>query len=301
MDETPVFLDLVPSKVVDKKGKKLFAYTQRPLKKLYNCSLVLYSFREASATICYFQREDIETPEECEGPRRNCLFHTIKAWMDGKKMIKWIKKVWSPYVSGKPALLSLDTFSAHFTEKVMDAFAKCNKKLLTIPGDVLQCCNHWTLVLTSLTFDNCGVSIIMVDEAEKGVVSKITRASKSILLEWIKTASDLVEKKPKTVEKSFEVAEIIDSNDQRKDSAYTEINKVMAEVFEETHMGHVQPSDNPFANCSDNSDSEEKPVGICSDDSEYPFGDESSSDLSAGSFSDLSSIVHSDVEDLVHV
>ena len=36
-------------------------------------------------------------------------------------------------MSGKPALLSLDTFSAHFTEKVMDAFAECNTKLLTIP------------------------------------------------------------------------------------------------------------------------------------------------------------------------
>ena len=90
---------------------------------------------------------------------------------------------------------------------------------------------------------------------------------------------------------------------KRKDSAYTEINTVMAEVFGETHMGYVQPSDNPFANCSDDSYSEEEPVGICSDDSEDPFGDESSSDLSAGSFSDLSSIyiAHSDVEDLVRV
>ena len=33
MDETPVFLDLVSSKVVNKKGKKVFAYAQRPLKK----------------------------------------------------------------------------------------------------------------------------------------------------------------------------------------------------------------------------------------------------------------------------
>ena len=49
----------------------------------------------------------------------------------------------------------------------------------------------------------------MADEAEKGV------ASKSILLEWIKTANDLIEKKSKTVEKSFEVAGIIDNNDQR--------------------------------------------------------------------------------------
>ena len=41
----------------------------------------------------------------------------VKAWMDEDRMIEWIEKVWSPYVCGKPALLSLDTFSVHFTEK----------------------------------------------------------------------------------------------------------------------------------------------------------------------------------------
>ena len=82
--------------------------------------------------------------------------------MDEDQMIEWIKKVWSPHVSGKPALLSLDTFSAHFTEKVMDAFAKCNTKLLTIPGgctSVLQPLEISNNKPFSLTFDSCGVSI----------------------------------------------------------------------------------------------------------------------------------------------
>ena len=48
--------------------------------------------------------------------------------------------MWSPYVAGRSALLfmatllSMDTFSAHCTDKVKDAFTKCNTKLLTIPG-----------------------------------------------------------------------------------------------------------------------------------------------------------------------
>ncbi len=57
-----------------------------------------------------------------------------KAWMDEKRMLEWIDKVWLPYVQGKPTLLSLDTFSGHLTEAVNDSFDKCGTKLLVIPG-----------------------------------------------------------------------------------------------------------------------------------------------------------------------
>lgn len=79
----------------------------------------------------------------------------------------------------------------------------------------------------------------MVDEAENGVYSKITPASKTLLMEWMKTASDLVDTRPITIKKSFEVPGIIDSNDLRKDSAYTEIKDVMTDVFGEVHMGYI--------------------------------------------------------------
>ena len=95
-----------------------------------------------------------------------------------------------------------------------------------------------------------------VDEAEKEA-AKIAPASKSQLLEWIKTASDLIDKNTKSIKKSFEVAEIIDNSDQRSDTAYADINKVMEDVFGEAHMGYVRPSndhDDPFASCSDDSD-----------------------------------------------
>ena len=49
--------------------------------------------------------------------------------MDEKRMLEWM-----PYVQGKPALLSLDTFSGHLTEAVKDAFDKCGTKMLVIPG-----------------------------------------------------------------------------------------------------------------------------------------------------------------------
>ena len=79
-----------------------------------------------------------------------------------------------------------------------------------------------------------------------------------------------------------------------------EINDVMADVFGEEHMGYVRPSDDPCANCSEDSDTNEDTFAKCSDNSdsekdescsdEDPFGDESSCDVSAGDFSDLSDV-----------
>ena len=124
----------------------------------------------------------------------------------------------------------------------------------------------------------------MVDEAEKGTASKIAPASKTQLLEWIKAASDLIDKNTESIKKSFEVAGIIDGSDQRNNAAYADINRVMEGVFGEGHMGYVQPSasddDDPFAGCSD-SESDEDTAAACSDD---PFSD------GAGSFSEISDI-----------
>ena len=213
-----------------------------------------------------------------------------------------IEKIWSPYVSGKLALLSLDTFSAHFTDRVRGAFANCNTKLLLMPGGCTS-----VLQPPDISINKPFKSYIrqmwcqrMVDEAEKGVHPKITPASKSLLLELIKTAIDLVEKKPNTVKNSFEVAGIIDRGDLRKIRRTLEINDVLADVFGEEHMGYVRPSDDPFVNCSEDSDTNEDSFANCSDNSdsekdetcsdEDPFGDESSCDVSAGDFSDLSDV-----------
>ena len=54
--------------------------------------------------------------------------------MDEDRMLEWVRKAWCPYVQGKPALLALDTFSAHLTDNVKDQFERCGTKLLVIPG-----------------------------------------------------------------------------------------------------------------------------------------------------------------------
>ena len=120
-----------------------------------------------------------------------------KGWMDEERMLEWIQKVWAPYVDGNRALLSLDTFSGHLTDRVKDALDKCGTKMLVIPGgctSVLQpldvSINKPFKAYIRQSWCEC-----MVSEAETGV-AKITPASKAILMEWIKTAADLVEKNP---------------------------------------------------------------------------------------------------------
>ena len=292
MDETPVYLDLLPSKVVDKKGKKsIRVRTTASEKNRITTVLCCTASGKLLPPLVIFKGKTLRPLKKVQVPDGVYCCTQAKAWMDEKRMIDWIDKVWSPHVAGKPALLSIDTFSAHFTDKVKEAFAKCNTKLLTIPGGCTS-----VLQPLDISLNKPFKSYIrqlwcqrMVDEAEKGTASKIAPASKTQLLEWIKTASDLINKNTESIKKSFEVAGIIDGSDQRNDAAYADFNRVMEGVFGEGHMGYVQPSasddDDPFAGCSD-SESDEDTAAACSDD---PFSD------GAGSFSDLSEI--SDIED----
>ena len=48
-------------------------------------------------------------------------------------MLKWISDIWVKYTKRWPSLLFLDTFSAHLTDKVKDAFQNSNTTVLVIP------------------------------------------------------------------------------------------------------------------------------------------------------------------------
>ena len=94
----------------------------------------------------------------------------------------------------------------------------------------------------------------MVAEADKGV-SKIKPPPKSNLLEWIKAAQEKIESKGTIVSKSFLVAGITNSETEmiRSDEVYQEIQRIMEEVFGDTHVGYVdgEDPDDPFAELSD--------------------------------------------------
>ena len=173
-----------------------------------------------------------------------------KAWMDELRMLEWIRKVWAPYVSGKPALLSLDTFSAHLTCNVKAEFEKCHTKLLIIPGGCTSVLQPLDISINKPFKDYIRQlwCQYMVTECETGV-DRIKPASKSVLLDWIINAAKLVQTNPNTVRKSFEVGGIVPSHDVRCDQVCSEIQGIMKDVFGDVHMGYV--SDNLTAGSSD--------------------------------------------------
>ena len=102
-------------------------------------------------------------------------------------MLVWINKVWKPYVAGRPALLILDRFGAHFTNEVKAAFACCKTTVLLIPGgctSVLQPLD----VCVNKPFKNYirqSWMQYMLNESDKDQI-KIPPPAKLLLLEWIK-------------------------------------------------------------------------------------------------------------------
>ena len=180
-------------------------------------------------------------------------------------MLEWIDKVWSPYVQGKPALLALDTFTGHLTETVRAAFDKCGTKLLVIPGGCTSVLQPLDISINK-PLKSCirqSWCHYMIEETDKGV-SKVRCPPKQIVIEWILRAQEKIEEKSMIIKKSFLVAGIPGSSEEelmRDDSTYREIQKIMSEVFGETHKGYVEPEssldEDPFANCSSTSDSED--------------------------------------------
>lgn len=57
------------------------------------------------------------------------------------KKLEWIDRVWLSYIQGKPALLSLDTFTGHLTEKVK---AEVWHKVTSYTRRVFQFCSRQT-------------------------------------------------------------------------------------------------------------------------------------------------------------
>ena len=59
-----------------------------------------------------------------------------KAWMDEKRMLDWVERIWRPWAATKTGMtyLILDEFRAHMTNNVKAAINKCNTEIDYIIG-----------------------------------------------------------------------------------------------------------------------------------------------------------------------
>ena len=299
MDETPIYLDLVPRKTVDRKGKKSIRVRTTNSEK-----------RHITATICctadgtylppfvVFKGKTSRPLRKVTIPKDVIATTQQKAWMDEPRMLMWITMVWKPYIAGRPALLTLDTFTAHLTEAVKDAFDQCKTTLVVIPGGCTPVLQPLDISLNKPLkgYIRHSWTQYMLTESEKGN-AKIQPPSKSLILEWIKAAQDKLESNPVITKKSFLIAGISNAlggyEDEltRNESACQEVDEIMREVFGDDIMGYVQPSsdnDDPFADGSDPNDSDTGAPGPNDSDSEDPFcdGDDDATDSNPSSDSD---------------
>ncbi len=83
MDETPVYLDLLPGKVVSKKGRKSIKIrTTASEKNRVTVYLMLCCFWQGAALIHYFQRKNYKEYKKSDNSKGCCVHSSAKS-MDG--------------------------------------------------------------------------------------------------------------------------------------------------------------------------------------------------------------------------
>jgi len=126
MDETPLYFDVVPNRILDKKGKKsIIVRTTGSQKRHLTVTLCVTHDGDVLPALAIFKGK-----KPLDFRAQDVFIRTQhKAWMDEDMMLKWIDLVWEPATEGKCALLVLDSFSAHVTNDVK----KCLKEINTVP------------------------------------------------------------------------------------------------------------------------------------------------------------------------
>ena len=200
MDETPIYLDIVPSKTVDRKGKKsIRVRTTNSEKRHITATLCCTAAGTYLPPFVVFKGKTSRPLRKVTIPKGVIATTQQKAWMDEPRTLMWIAKVWKPYIAGRPALLTLDTFSAHLTEAVKDAFDQCKTTLVVIPGGCTPVLQPLDISLNKPLkgYIRHSWTQYMLTESEKGG-AKIQPPSKSLILEWIKAAQDQILSLPKS-------------------------------------------------------------------------------------------------------
>ena len=131
MDETPLYFDIVPNHVLDRKGKKsIIVRTTGSEKRHLTIVLCVTHEGEVLPALAIFKGK---RPLKIKA--QDVFIRTQqKAWMDEEMMLEWIDLVWEPATEGKRALLVLDSFSAHITNDVKKRLKEINTVPLVIPG-----------------------------------------------------------------------------------------------------------------------------------------------------------------------
>ena len=200
---TPVYFDLVPGKTIDRVVLTVAADgSMLP-------PMVIFKGKCLKLT----------TPEGV------LVSVQTKAWMDEDLMTEYLEHIWQPYVEeiadklGLPdhnALLTLDSFRAHTTDKITKAIEEHSTTHCVIPGGCtskLQPLDVYVNKPLKQILKDCWANFIHTSvqhAADK--TEKIKTASKQQVLHWVVTAWQKMNDRRELITKSFQLTGITSSN-----------------------------------------------------------------------------------------
>ena len=202
IDETPLYFDVVPGRVLDKKGKRSGTH-HRKSEVTFDC-----------CSYCSCRWCGIANPCHLQGKKRPKL-HEVgvfiwareKAWMDKTMMLEWIDLVWDPATEGRRALFILDSFSAHITVTIKQKLKEINTVPVVIPGGCTKC-NPWIWVWTS-HLSHTFVADYILEQPANLQTKKLKPPQKEDVASWISSALEELQDKPDMVVRSFEACGIL--------------------------------------------------------------------------------------------
>ena len=300
MDETPAYFDTVPSKTVDKKGKKsIIVRTTKSEKRHITAVLSCTATGDMLPPMIIFKGTTTRSIASVSDKNGAIIAYQEKGWMNEEIMKQWITTVWMQYTQRKPSLLVLDSFSAHVTDEIKSMFARCNTTVIVIPGGCTSVLQPLDVSINRPFKDHlrkCWQQYMVEqsDLAAGSVEKKIPPPSKQHLVDWITGANRKIHLNSVIVKKSFLVTGLSNAlgghEDHliRNDLIREEIQEVLTEVFGDDNMGFEpseDPSTDPFASDSDSeSDSENGDCGTAENISVEGERADTSSDESTVSF-----------------
>ena len=260
MDEAPVYMDMIPGKTIDKKGKKsIKVRTTKSEKRRVTAVLSCTATGDMLPPMIIFKGT---TARSIRGVTSNNAITSYqkKAWVDEGQMLKWIKEVWIKYTKKAPSLLFLDSFSAHTTQAVKDSFKQYNTTIIVIPGGLTSVLQPLDVSINKPVKNHLRHSWedYMLQNTNSGNPAK---PSKQCIVEWIVEANGMIDSNKCIVKKSFLVTGLSNAlggyEDAliRNDLIRREIDEVIGEVFGDA-MGFQEPHSDgdPFESSDDDAD-----------------------------------------------
>ena len=239
MDETPIFLNMPPSKTIAKKGSKtVFIRTQNQEKVRISVLLTIAADGTKLPPFVIFKDrkhgKNEENLKKLPMVQNGEVFIACNenAWSTTHIMKKWLNKVWIPYITKKNpednrGLMIIDSAPSHIKPSLLDYITKKKQKYILIPPGM-------TRVMQPLDVSINGpfkkyMKDLYIDECirNKDINMKISREQ---ILKWIlEIWHDETKIKKEMVENSFKFCGISNSLNGEEDTMIQVLKKINEE------------------------------------------------------------------------